>query len=129
MVDPASRSPGSALAGLAATLVSVVRTRLELAATEWEEERLRLGRALLATLAMVFCAAMALIVATALVVAAFWDEHRLAALGIVTGLYLVGALASHAVATRALRAKPRLFDATLTVLEGDQEALVSRRDP
>jgi len=127
--DTTPRSPGAALGELAATLLSVVRTRLELVATDWEEERLRMGRALLATVGMAFCAAMALIVATALVVVVFWDEHRLAALGIVTGLYLAGALACRAIASHALRAKPRLFDATLTVLEADQRALGARRDP
>ena len=107
------------LGRLGATLLSMVQTRLELAAIEMEEESRRLlGYFALVLLSLVlFGIAMLLVSLTIILV--FWDTYRVqAALGLAV---LFGAAA--AVAGMTLRAsfarRPRLLAATVGELNKD----------
>ena len=112
---------------LAATLVAMGRTRLELLSTEIEEDRVRLMSMLLWTLVALFCAALCTVLLTLLVVVFFWDTHRLLALGILALLFLLGAAMAGRVVFDKAKAKPRLFASSLAELSKDCEQLTTRQ--
>lgn len=112
-----------ALARAGAATLELVRTRVELAALEFSEERERAKqRLILAVVAATFFA-FAVLCASALVVLAFWDTHRMAAIAAVTLLHLaigVGALLG---LRSSQRSAPPPFRATLAELERDRQWL------
>jgi uncharacterized membrane protein YqjE len=106
-----------------ATLIAIVGTRLEIAAGELEEERLRLT-GIMAYAALLFLfAALGLIFLSLLVVAVFWDEHRIAALGGIVAVHVILALLAGLQLRRRLSEKSRLFATTVDELRKDQERL------
>jgi len=108
---------------LVATLVAVAHTRLEILATEVEEEKIRLaGIILLGTLA-VFFLGMALIFLSILAVALFWNEHRIAALGSVTVFYMLLGISSLCWLRYRMRRKSKLFATSLGELHKDHTEL------
>jgi len=111
---------------LAATLVAIARTRLELFSTEIEEQWVWLVSMLVWTLAALFCAFVGVVLATLFVVVALWDTHRLLALGIPAILFLVGAALASLIVLGKARSKPRLFAASLAELSKDHNELTSR---
>jgi uncharacterized membrane protein YqjE len=117
------RKAGESLQALVASLLALVRTRVELAVVEFREERERRKQmVLLGIVAGVFFALAALLFALFIVVL-FWESHRIAAAAGVTVAYLaiaVGALAS--LRTR-MRELPPPFEASLAELARDVEAL------
>jgi uncharacterized membrane protein YqjE len=118
---------GSGLLGsvkrLGLTLVSIVATRLELFANEWEEERLRFMQMLFFSLCAVFFLGLALLLLTLFVVVLFWDEHRLAAMAGLGLLYGVLGMAMALLARSRARSKSKLFSASLAELAQDREQL------
>jgi uncharacterized membrane protein YqjE len=118
----------SALRNLGLSAIGLAQTRIELLATEWEEERARLTRICIA-LAMMLCFVLLTIVAIgAFIVVAFWDSHRLLALGMVGGSFALGAVVSGLIAASALARKPRLFAGTLAALDADRVAITGQRE-
>lgn len=108
---------------LGVTLLDIVGTRAELALVELREEGER-RKAIAAWLAVAgFCLALAIVFASLLVIAFFWDTHRLAAIGGVSLFYLAGAAAAFAHISARMRASPAPFEATLRELAADREAL------
>lgn len=114
------------LTGFAATLVALAQTRLELLSTDLEEERLHVLSLLVSVLAALFLVGVGLVLATVLLLVAFWDEHRLLALGSLAGFFLAAGLTVTAAAVRKARRKPRLFAASLSELNKDRQQLVPR---
>ncbi len=83
-----------ALGNLGASLVALLRTRLELASIELEEERSRAIASLVLVHVIVLAFAFALLAASALVVVWFWDSYRIGALCALTIAYLaIGCIA------------------------------------
>ena len=78
----------ASLKGLLATFVATAHTRLQLLATEVEEEKLRVFSLLALTVAATFALLLGVVLAVALVVVAFWD-NRIAVLGTLTVLAFV----------------------------------------
>ncbi len=113
----------NAVKTLASTALGVVQTRIELLATEWEEERARLGRIWVAMSFALFFTGIATVLAAAFVVLIFWESYRLWALGGVAVLFVIAAAACWRIAAAAIAAKPRLFTATLSALAEDRAAL------
>ena len=118
-----------ALARLGLSLLSLLRTRAELATLEYHEERDRLVERLVLILVAVLFLAFAVLAASALVVVWFWDTHRVAAMCGVMAVYLligIGAL-------WRLRASQRdaapPFAATLAELDRDRAWLAGRSAP
>jgi uncharacterized membrane protein YqjE len=109
---------------LVGSLIAVLQTRIELISTEIEEEWLRIAALVMIGLAALFCAGMAIILLVALVVAAFWDSHRLLAIGLLAGAFFLATLLFWRSLLLRYQAKPRLFSASLDELRKDQ-ALVS----
>jgi uncharacterized membrane protein YqjE len=124
--DPAQPSPAGFLAALrafGATLCEAAGIRGSLLALELREEiERRKGMLLLAALAVAFLH-IALLLATALVVIAFWETHRAGALGALAALYLAFGLAALAALRRRIAASPEPFAATRSELERDLEQL------
>ena len=108
---------------LAASLLAVVRNRLELAAVEFEEEALRLFSLLLSSLLAFFFLALAITLLVVLVVVVFWDTHRIAVL---LSLALISAFTGIRIALNAQRKyqqKPRLLADTVNELAKDMASL------
>ncbi len=112
---------GDALSGLAATVVAMLRTRMELATVEFEEQRERTKTMLVLVVVATVFGCFALIALSALAVALLWDSHPLAALfGVALTYAVIAAVALYAL-KRDSHSRP--FAATLHELERDVEAL------
>ncbi len=111
---------------LAATLIAMGHTRLELFSTEIEEERVRLSSMLLWTLVALFFAALCIMLLTLLLLVVFWDTHRLLVLGILALLFLLGAVMARRVVLDKAKVRPRLFASSLAELSKDREQLTAR---
>lgn len=108
---------------VAGAVVALAATRLELAATELEEERLHIAELLLWAALALFCLGVGTVFAGLLTVLLLWDGPREVALGALTAAFLAGgALAAGAWRHKAAR-KPRLLAATLAELRSDGAAL------
>ena len=108
---------------LLSTLTSIASTRLELLANELQEERLHLTQMLLFTLFALFCFGVGILLLTVFIVVLFWDDHRLAALGMLSALFFaLGALMTMVLRDKT-QIKSRLFSASLAELAKDQEQL------
>jgi uncharacterized membrane protein YqjE len=117
---------GGTLAQLGASMLAMMRTRLELATVEFSEERERAKEMLLLVLSTVLVALFALLFASVFIIAYFWDSYRLTAIGAVTGFYLVLAVIFLIRLRQRMQQKHSPFAATLSQLEEDAEALRRR---
>ena len=115
-----------AIGRLASALVEFGRTRIELAAVEFEEARARAAENLVLVLVAAAGFAFALLAASMLVVVLFWDTHRIAALVVMTLVYLlVGVFALWRLSEHK-KSDPPAFAATLAELERDRAFIASR---
>ena len=130
MVERGSRlgagdSPGilHSLKMLGATLASAFHTRVELFVTELEEERERFKQTLVLALLAVFGFAMGVILLTIFVVALFWQNGWIGAIGGLALIYL-GVATIAAFKLRAIfLTRSGLFPATLAELAKDRDRL------
>lgn len=104
---------------IAATVVAMVGTRLELAAVEFQEDARRLLGALVWTLLAVFLAAGALLFAALFVIVLFWDSFRLQAVAGVAIVFGLGAALILMKIRAGMKAQTPLFAATLAELRSD----------
>jgi uncharacterized membrane protein YqjE len=114
------------LAAFASTLVGIARTRLELLSADLEEDRERLFLIVAMYLAAMFCLVVGLVLAIILIVFVLWESHRLVALSLVAGFFLLMGSIIWGLATRKTKSKPKLFSASLLELLKDKERLDSR---
>lgn len=113
---------------MAATLVDIVRARLELAATELAEERLRLARQALVASAVLFCLGTGLVLGV--LALAWWagpaqGPFVLAASAL---LLLIGAALGYAHSRRVASSRPPLLHETIEQLRADAGALAPERE-
>lgn len=122
-----ARSPGllDSLRRFARTALGLARTRLEILATEIEEERIRVTQLALLVAAIVFCLQVALVLLVVLVVMLLWDSHRVVTLSLLGAFFLVAAVAAAARLRFLLRTRPRIFASTIAELAKDEERLRS----
>ena len=106
-----------------AALSSILHTRLELFATELEEERERLKQTLILTLLVCFGLSFGFILLTIFVVALFWDKGWIAAIGILSAVYLGVGVGAAVKLKNAFLIRPGLFPATLGELGKDRDRL------
>lgn len=118
----------ASLKGSLATLLAIARTRLELLATEVEEEKLRLLSLLLFALGGLFFLGLGLVMLVVFFATVFW-ESRLAVFAIFTFLFLGGALLLGVLCLRQVRRGSSLFAHSLSELSNDLELLQERREP
>ena len=108
---------------IGATLVAMVRTRLELAAVEVQEEARRLIGYFAWVLLAAFLLAAAFMLVALFVILLFWDSYRLHA---VAGMAILFALAGMVIAMKvraSFDAKPAMLAATLGELGKDAALL------
>ena len=108
---------------LSGSLVGIVHTRLELLSTDIAEERAHLTSLLVLGLVALFCLGVGVVLLAILIAVAFWDSHRLAALGGLTGFFMIAGAGLAWLALHKARTKPRLFDASLAELSKDRQHL------
>lgn len=122
----AGRPPEGTIKGTAATLIELVGTRFELAGLELRDESRHALGLVVRGVAAGLLAGAAAVMAGVLVVAAFWDSHRLLAAGLVAVAY-AGAAAWLALGIRnVLRDRPAPFEASVRELQADLAALRGR---
>lgn len=114
------------LKGFAATLLTIVHTRLDLLSTDLEEERERLVSVLVLLFVALFCLGVGVVLLAILIAVIFWDSHRLVALAGLTGTFLAGGAMAFWFARYKFRTKPKLFAASLAELSKDRQHLVDR---
>ena len=113
------------LKSLSSLVVAIVHNRLNLLSTDLEIARERTVSVLMMVLVALFCLCFGALLLALFVVVIFWDTHRLIALASVTGLFLlIGGLYLWRV-LRALKRMPATFEASLTELAKDFNALKS----
>lgn len=113
----------ASLQRLLATFLEILQTRVEIVATEYEEERERIRELVILSFLSLFFASLGLLLLTLFVVVLYWETHRLYALGGFAVLYLVLGIAASAVLRQRLRNRSRLFSTTLAELSRDRERL------
>ena len=134
MDDP--DAPGRPAAGLfdslrtlLATLVAMAQTRVELFGTEIEEEVRRVIVLLLGSVAVLALASLALLFSGLVVIAAYWDTHRVAAAVCVALFFSALSIAAYLAVRARTRRRSRLLSSTLDELERDLELLDRRIAP
>lgn len=110
---------------LSVSLVGIAHTRLELLSTDIAEEREHLIALLLLVQLALFFLGMGVLLLALLIVATFWESHRLLALGSLTGLFLLASAGTAWLAMHKTRTRPRLFAASLAELSKDRQHLTS----
>jgi len=123
--DETPRSGGlsDAVLRLGGTALALLRTRLELATVEFEEERERATELLVLVLSGVLLALFALLFASIFVIAYFWEAYRLWAIAGVTLFYVALAALTFMRLQQRRRDKPPPFAATLAELGQDVSSL------
>ena len=106
-----------------ATVLALGQTRLELLGAEIEEEQLRLLRFIGWSALALLLLQLGLIFLAMWIVVAWWDEHRLLALGLATGVFLLAAGGAAWAARRHGRQGSKLFAGSFAELARDREAL------
>jgi len=108
---------------IGANLLAMLRTRLELAAIELQEETHRLLGYLAWGVAAAFFAVVAVLLAILFVLVLFWDTHRLLAVGGMTVLLALGSLLAFLKVKGELSSRPPIMAATLAELRKDAQAV------
>jgi uncharacterized membrane protein YqjE len=112
---------------LLGSLLATGETRLRLAVLELEEERARLvGLLMLAGLSLILLL-LGIGVLTALVIVAFWETHRLAAIG-GSAAVLLGSGVLLALRVMQLPRRRTLLSGTLRHLASDRELVEASRE-
>ena len=111
------------LRGLATTFVAVLQTRLEIFASELDEQQALLARIAVIAAVAAFCLGLAITLLVLFIVVGFWDTNRLLAIGALAGLFGAGGIVSLLMLRATVRQRPRLLSATLAELSKDREKL------
>lgn len=121
-----SRGLRAAVEALGGAVLGLLHTRLELASVELDEVRDRAIERLVFVLIAVLSLAFAVLGASALVVLAFWDTNRIAALAIVILVYIaIGLFALWRLAALSRAARPP-FAETIAQFERDRVWLTGK---
>lgn len=106
-----------------ALLIDTGATRIELAATELEEERLRLVGLLISTLATMLLLGLTVMLLATFVIVLLWDTHRLLGIGGLAVASAVGTLLSARRWHERLVNRPPFMGATVAELQRDAQSL------
>lgn len=113
----------AAVRRIGANVLDLARTRLELAAIELQEGAQRLFGYLAWAVAAAVLGLFALGLVILFVLVLFWDTHRLAAVGGMAVLFILGTLFAVMKLRAGLAARPPMLPATLAELRKDAAAL------
>ena len=118
-----SESLLESLRGLAKTFIALVQTRIELFASEVDEERTRLARIVVLAVVALFCLGLAVVLGVLLVAVLFWENNRLLALGVLAGLFALAGIVALVMLRSDIRRRPKFLAATLAELRKDEKEL------
>jgi uncharacterized membrane protein YqjE len=116
----AAHDPPHALRGMFAASLDALRTRLDLAAVEFEIYLLVLVRMLVWVMGALVCALLGIVFALTALVVALWDTHRMLALLGGSGLFIALAVLLGYFAARTMRDRPGVLEGSLQQLQEDQ---------
>lgn len=122
---PHSKGLLASLTTLAATLVAIAYTRLDLLSNDLDEEKAHFLMLLVLILVMLFCLGVGVVLATILVVMAFWEGYRLPVLMAMTAIFLGAGVAVGWLVRVKMKRKARPFAASLAELRTDRAELGS----
>ena len=123
----AAHDLGGSARRVAATIVDIARTRIELAGTELAEERLRIAQQALAATLALFCCGVGLVLAVLGLAWGAGPDRGAAVLGIGALVLLAAAVSALVWWQRLVAARPPLLHETLTQLRADAQALAPER--
>ena len=109
------------------TLVAMLHTRLELVSVELEEELIRFSSYFIVSLIALFCAGVAVVLVIFLIIVLFWDDHRIAVLLTLIGVFGAASILVAAWLRKQFLDRPRLFEHSIAELKKDVE-LIHRKD-
>lgn len=113
----------ASLQGLLDSLLAIAQTRIELVASEYEEERERLRELVLYGMITLFFFGFGVVLLTLFVILLLWEPHGLLVVGGFAAVYLVAALIALVVLLTKARQRRRIFSATVDELRKDREQL------
>ena len=113
----------SSIKGLVSTGASIAQTRLELLSLDVQIARSKFISLLVMIIGALFFLFFGLVMLALLIVIYSWETDRMLALGLLTAAFLIVGLILAALITQSLRTMPRLFEASITELAKDREAL------
>ena len=113
----------SSVQGLTATVVALFQTRLELLATEVEEEKQRLLAVLAWGAVAVLMGTVACVFLAGFITVVFWDTHPLLALGGLTLAFAGACLWAVRRVNAVVQAPGGMLAASLAELQADHDAL------
>lgn len=125
-LPPENRGLFDSIRILAASLVAIAYTRLDLLSQDLEEEWERLIALLVMLLVALFCLGLGIILMAVLVVVAFWESNRLAVLSGLIVLFFAGGGFAWSRVVKERKNKRRLFSASLEELSKDHRHLTLR---
>jgi uncharacterized membrane protein YqjE len=125
MADPVGRAESllDSLRNFARTSVAILQTRLEIFASELDEQRELLAKIAVLAAVAAFCLALAVILLVLFIVVLFWDTNRLLAIGALSGVFAVSGAIALRMLRSALKQRPKLLAATLSELRKDRSRL------
>ena len=112
---------------LAATLLAMVQTRMELASVEMEEQSQRYLGYLLMSLLALFLFGIAIVLVALFVIILFWDTYRIAAVLGMAGVFALAAVVIGMKVRSGFASQPALLSATMAELQKDIEFLKTAR--
>ena len=113
----------SSIKSLASTGASIAQTRLELLSLDVQIARSKFICLMVMIISALFFLFFGLVMLALLIVIYSWETDRMMALGLLSGAFLSIGLILAILITQSLRKMPRLFEASITELAKDREAL------
>lgn len=116
-------SISATLARLAASLLQILETRLELVSVETQEVLERFTSNLIWSLLTLFLGLLSILLLIILVVALCWDHYRITSLLILSSVSVIATLALAIWVKQRWRRQAQFFSASLQALRDDRTAL------
>ena len=113
----------SSIKGQASTGASIAQTRLELLSVDVQIARSKFISLLVMIVSALFFLFFGLVMLALFIVIYSWETDRMMALGLLTASFLSIGLILAILIAQSLRTMPRLFEASITELAKDREAL------
>jgi uncharacterized membrane protein YqjE len=114
------------LKDLGQTIVEIMRTRLEILSLDVKEARIRFVSILILSAFAFFFIVFGIMIAVFLLIAIFWESHRLLVMGSLSAFFIGGGLILLLMLVWKLKKGPGFLKGTIDELRKDSAALSSR---
>ena len=125
MAEESGRATGllESLRNLGKTFLAVLHTRLEIFASEIDEQGAVLARIAVLAAVAALCLGLAVILIVLFVAVLFWDTNRLLAIGAMAAIFAAVGIIACLMLRSAIARRPKLLAATLAELRKDKSKL------